>query len=166
MALKEKLQNDLNSALKAREDLKRLVLGSLLSAIHNKEIEKRTVKARETPTASAEELEKASGLSDEEILKALQSEIKKRKEAIELYQKGGREELAQKEKDEINILIQYAPEQMSEDELRKIVKEAIAETGAKEIKDMGKVIAAVMAKVKGAADGSEVSKIVKEELIK
>ena len=110
MPLKEKLQQDLNSALKNREDLKRLVLGSLLSAIHNKEIEKRTVKARETPTASAEELEKASGLTEEETAKIIKSEIKKRNQAIELYQKGGREELAQKEKDEIGILLNYAPE--------------------------------------------------------
>lgn len=165
MPLKEKLRQELNSTLKNREDVKRLVLSTLLSALHNKEIEKRTIEARKTPTASAEELEKASELTEEEILKTIQSEIKKRKEAIELYQKGGREELAQKEKDEMNILIQYAPEQISEDELRKIVKETVAEIGAKEMKDMGKVIAAVMIKVKGRAEGGVISKIAKEELV-
>lgn len=115
MTHKQKLQQDLNSALKNREDLKRVVLGTLLSAIHNKEIEKRTTEARKKPEMSPQELEKSGELTDEEIIKVIQAEIKKRKEAIEIYQKGGREELAQKEKDEINILLQYVPQQMSED---------------------------------------------------
>ncbi len=166
MSLKEKLQEDLNSALKAREDLKRVVLGSLLSALHNKQIEKRTAEAKKTPSPSREELEKASQLNEEEIIKIIQSEIKKRKEAVELYQKGGRQELAQKENDEMQILSQYVPEQMAEDELRKIIKETIEELQAKELKDMGKVISRVMAKTKGQAQGSEVSRIVKEELTK
>ena len=110
MPLKQKLQEDLNSALKNREDLKRVVLGSLLAAIHNKEIEKRTAKAREAPSSSAEELAKTSEVIDEEIIKVIKSEIKKRNQAIELYEKGGRQELAQKEKNEIEILLWYAPE--------------------------------------------------------
>ena len=148
------LFRSLNSALKARENLKRVVLSSLLSAIHNKEIEKRTV----------QKVAEAVELTDEEIIKVIQTEIKKRKEAIELFEKGGRTELAQKEKDEMKILLQYVPAQMNEENLRKIVKEMIEETGAKEMKDMGKVISAVMAKVKGTADGGEVSRIVKQEL--
>ena len=99
MTLKQKLLEDLNSALKAREDLKRVVLSSLVAAIHNKEIEKRT----------AQKVAEAVELTDEEILKVIQSEIKKRKQAIELYQKGNREELAQKEKNEMEILLKYAP---------------------------------------------------------
>lgn len=110
MSLKEKLQQDLNAALKNREELKRVVLGSLLSAIHNKEIEKRTAKSREIPQAAAEELQKASEITDEEIAKVIKSEIKKRRQAIELYEKGNRPELAQKEKNEIEILLNYAPE--------------------------------------------------------
>lgn len=110
MPLKQKLQEDLNSALKNREGIKRLVLSSLNSSVHNKEIEKRTAKAKEMPSASAEELEKASELTDEEIIKIIKSEIKKRNQAIELYQKGNREELARKEKNEIDILLEYAPE--------------------------------------------------------
>lgn len=110
MNLKEKLREDLNSALKNREDLKRVVLGSLLSAIHNKEIEKRTAEAKNQPQLSIEELQKVSELTDEEITKAIKSEIKKRKQAIELYEKGNRQELAQKEKNEIEILLKYAPE--------------------------------------------------------
>lgn len=110
MSLKEKLQQDLNSALKAHEDLKRVVLGSLLSAIHNKEIEKRTAEAKVRPELSIEELGKASEVTDEEIVKTIKSEIKKRKQAIELYEKGGRNELARKEKNEVEILLEYAPE--------------------------------------------------------
>lgn len=110
MHLKEKLQQDLNSALKSREDLKRVVLSSLLSAIHNKEIEKRTAEAKKKPELSIEELAKSAELTDEEIIKIIKSEIKKRNQAIELYQRGKREELAQKEKNEIEILLNYAPE--------------------------------------------------------
>lgn len=110
MPLKQQLQQDQNSALKNREDLKRVVLGSLLSAIHNKEIEKRTAEAKNHPELSIEELSKASELTGEEITKVIKSEIKKRKQAIELYEKGNRQELAQKEKKEIEILLEYAPE--------------------------------------------------------
>ena len=106
-SLKQKIQEDLTAALKAHEDLKRLVLGSLMSSIHNKEIEKRTAKAKEMPSASSEELEEASRLTDEEITKVIEKEIKKRKDAIELYEKGHRPELAQKEKEEMNILLLY-----------------------------------------------------------
>lgn len=97
MPLKQKLQQDLNSALKNREDLKRVVLSSLIAAIHNKEIEKRTV----------QKLAEAVELTDEEIIKVIQSEIKKRKQAIELYEKGNRPELAKKEKEEMDILLKY-----------------------------------------------------------
>ena len=108
MPLKEKIKEDLTAALKMREDLKRIVLGSLLSSIHNKEIEKRTAKAREAPSSNTEELARASELTDEEITKTIKSEIKKRNQAIELYEKGNRPELAQKEKNEIEILLEYA----------------------------------------------------------
>lgn len=100
MPLKQKIQQDLNSALKAHEDLKRVVLGFLIAVIHNKEIEKRTV----------QKLQEATELTDDEIIKVVQSEIKKRKQAIELYEKGARPELAQKEKNEIEILLQYVLE--------------------------------------------------------
>jgi len=110
MLIKKKLQQDLNSALKNREDLKRVVLGSLLAAVHNKEIEKRTAEAKNQPQLLIEELQKVSELTDEEIIKVIKSEIKKRKQAIELYEKGGRQDLAQKEKNEMEILLWYAPE--------------------------------------------------------
>jgi len=162
--LKEKLQNDIKEAMKAGDAVRRLVLSLLQSAIKNKELEKRA-KLSKTGT-DVDKLEELSKLSDEEIMDVISSEAKKRRESVESYEKGGREELAQKERDELAILMEYMPEQMSEDEIREEVKKAIAETGAKEIKEMGKVLQVLMPKVKGKADGQTVSRIVKEELSK
>ena len=154
MVLKQQIQDDLNEAVKGREELISSVLRLLLSAILNKEKEKR-YKLKE---------DKDVPLTDEEIIGIVSSEIKKRREAIELYEKGGRQELADKEKKEAVILQKYLPEQMSEVELKKLVVGAIKKTGAKEQKDMGKVMAELMPKTKGKADGSLISKVVKELL--
>ncbi|MDO8601499.1 MAG: GatB/YqeY domain-containing protein [bacterium] len=154
MSLKEKIHQDLIEALKSKEELKTSVLRLLSSSILNKEKDKRY------KSGKAEDVL----LTDEEIIDVISSESKKRKEAIELYQKGGRPELAKKEKEEMEILQKYLPEQLGEEEIRKLVKEAVAKTGAKEQKDMGKVMAELMPKVKGKSDGSLVSKIVKESL--
>ena len=159
--LKMRLQEDAKHALKSGEQTKRLVLNMLLTSIHNKEIEKRTKLSKE---GIVSDLEKGSELTDEEIVLSVFSEVKKRKEAIEIFQKGGREELAVKERDELTILESYMPEQLNESEVRDAVNRSISETGAKDIKEMGKVIGAVMGKIKGKADGQMVSKIVKEEL--
>ena len=99
-------------------------------------------------------------------MKLVSSEIKKRKDAIALYEQGKRPELAEREKKEIEILKKYLPEQLSEEEIKKIVAESIEKTGAKEMKDMGKVMADLNPKIKGKADGGEVSKIIKEILNK
>ena len=107
---------------------------------------------------------KESALSDDEIIETISSEIKKRKEAAFEYEKGNRSELADKEKKEAEILKKYLPEQLSEEEIRKLVQDAIQKTGAKEQKDMGKVMGVLMPQVKGKADGGLVSKIVKELL--
>ena len=156
MVLKEKIHIDLIEALKSREELKTSVLRLLSSAILNKEKEKRY------QFGKAEDI----SLIDEEIIEVISSEIKKRKEAADLYEKGGRAELAQKEKKEIEFLKAYLPEQLPENEVKRLVKEAIEKTGAKEPKDMGKVMAELMPKVKGKADNSLISRIVKESLIK
>src|SRR3989338_3412244 len=158
--LKMRLQEYAKHALKSGEQTKRLVLNMLLTSIHNKEIEKRTKLSKE---GIVSDLEKGSELTDEEMVLSVFSEVKKRKEAIEIFQKGGREELAVKERDELTILESYMPEQLNENEVRDAVKRSISETGAKDIKEMGKVIGAVMGKIKGKADGQMVSKIVKEE---
>ena len=161
MSLKNKIQEEAKNALKSGERVRRLVLNMLLTSVKNKEIEKRTKLSKDNIT---DDLDKKSELTDDEIISVISSEVKKRKEAIEAYQKGGREELAVKELDELEVLKTYLPEQMGEQEVREIVKRVILETGAKDIKEMGKVIGSVMVKVKGKADGSMVSMLVKEEL--
>ena len=104
------------------------------------------------------------GATNDDVVEIISHEIKKRNEAIDLYRKGGRDELAQKEEKELEILKAYLPEQMSEDEIRKLVQEAISFTGASSMQEMGKVMGTLMPKVKGKADASLVSNIVREAL--
>lgn len=164
MASKGKIQEDLTAALKESKETELSVLRMLLTAISGRETEKRTKLWKAKPNSKPEDLEKESQLSEEEIMEAVSSEIKKRREAIGLYEKGHRPELADKEKKEMAILQKYLPEQLGEGEIKKMVKEAVAKTGAKEMKDMGKVMAELMPKAKGKADSALVSKIVKESL--
>ena len=164
MALKDNIREDLKEAVKNREELKSSALRLLLAAIFNKEKEKRYKLSKEKPELSGEELEEESQLNDEEVIDVISSEARKRKESIVEFEKGGRKDLVEKEKKELEILEKYLPEQLSEEEIKKLVKEAIDKTGAKEMKDMGKVMQEVMPKVKGKADGSLVSKVVKELL--
>lgn len=140
------------------------VLRQLSAAVLNKEKEKRYKISKDKPELSGEELEKESQLADEEVLEIISSEAKKRRESIELFGKGGRQDLVDKEKKEEEILQKYLPEQLSEEDLKNLVKEAVEKTGAKEMKDMGKVMQELTPKVKGKADGSRISKIVKELL--
>lgn len=149
MNLKEKIRNDLKEALKKREELKISTLKILLSSITNSEIQLR---------------KKEEGLSDGETQKIIKSEAKKRKEAAEAYEKGARQELAEKEKNELAILKSYLPEQLSDEEIGKTVKETIAELDAENADDFGKVIKKVMEKTKGQADGNKVSEIIKKLL--
>src|SRR3989344_680237 len=160
--LKEKLQKDLNESLKSGDQLKRLVLGMVMTAVKNKELGKRQQLSK--AVSDTGELEKQSQLTDEETIEVVASEVKKRKEAMVQFKTGGRDELAQKEKSEMDILLTYLPEQLDEDEIRAEVQKTIAEVGAAGVKDMGKVIGAVMAKLKGRADGGTVSRLVKELL--
>lgn len=165
MALKEKLQDDLIEVIKKKEELSSSVLRLLSAAILNKEKEKRYKLSKDTPDIKEETLAKESELTDEEIIDVISSEIKKRKEAVSGYEKGERKELAEKEKKEIEILKHYLPEQLSEEEIKKIAQAAIKEVGAKEQKDMGKVMGVLAPQTKGKADGSLVSKVVKELLV-
>jgi len=147
--LKDKIQEDLKASMFARDELKTSTLRLLLSSLKNYEIEK--------------------GLNyeanDEDVLTIIGREIKKRKEAVEAYTQAGREESAQKEQTELDILGAYQPEQMNEDEIRKIVKNAIEQTGATSMQDMGKLMGVIMPQVKGKADGNLVNKIVRENLV-
>ena len=164
--LKQTIQSSVNESLKAGDHFLVEVLRMLLAAILTKEKEGRFKVSKAKPGISEADLQKESQLTDEEIIDVISSEIKKRKDAISLYNQGNRPELAEKEQKEIDILIKYLPEQLSGEELKKLVSEAITATGAKEMRDMGKVMADLMPKVRGKADSAEISKIVKEILAK
>lgn len=149
MSLKEKITSDLKDAMRAGDVVRRDTLRLLDSAIKNTEIEK---KKRET------------GLTDEEILEVVGKAVKQRQDSIRQFEDGGRPELAEKEKAELEILVPYLPEQLSEDELRAVVKEVIAKTGASGVADLGKVMGQAMGRVKGKADGNIVREIAKQSL--
>jgi len=146
MGLLQTLQEEMKQALKAKDTLKLSVIRMLISEIKKVQIDTK------------------KDLSDEEIIQVIQKYAKQRKESIKQYRDAGREDLAQKEEKELEIVSKFLPKQLSEDEIVKIVEQAIVETGASSMKDMGKVMKIVMEKVKGRADGSVVSKIVKEKL--
>jgi uncharacterized protein YqeY len=111
------------------------------------------------------EIEKMKPLDDAEAVSVLNTLVKQRKDSIDQFRKGGREELAQKEESEIKIIEEYLPAAASEDDIRKAIEEAIQETGASSIKDMGKVMKATLVRLAGkSADGSRVSQLVKEKL--
>ncbi len=162
--LKEKIEEDFKKALKERKEIEISTLKLLRAAIFDKEREKRYKIAKENPEFSQEELERKCQLTDEEMLAVIASEIKKRKEAIFEFEKGKRKDLVEKEKAEIDVLKKYLPKELSQDEIEKIAKETIKNLGAKDIKDMGKVMKELMNKLKGRADGSLVSQIVKKLL--
>lgn len=162
--LKNKIQSDLTEALKSQNAVVRDTLRVLSAAILSKEKEKRYKISKDGKVSTEEELTKKSVLIDEEVMDVIVSEAKKRKESILEFEKGKRDDLAKKEKQELEVLQKYLPEQLPEEEVKKLVKEAVENTGAKEIKDMGKVMAALMPKIKGRADGGMISKIVKDLL--
>jgi len=164
--LKQQIQNSIKGAMKAGDQVLVGTLRMVMAVIATKEKEKRYKISKDKPELKEEELVKESELADEQIVEVISSEIKKRKDAIVLYQQGNRPELAEKEQKEIEILIKYLPEQLSGEELKKLVEESIVSTGAKEMRDMGKVMADLNPKIKGKADGGEVSKLVKELLSK
>lgn len=144
--MKETLNEDLKTSLKAGEKLKLSTIRMLLSEIKNAEIAKR------------------GELTDEELLAVAAREARKRNEAIEEFSKGGRQDLVDKETYELSVLEQYLPEQMPEDEVRRIVAETIEEVGASTPTDLGKVMGSLMPKVKGKADGKKVNQLVREML--
>jgi uncharacterized protein len=150
MSIKETILNDLKSAMKAKDADRLRVLRSLKAKILEKEISERTGGEAQ--------------ITDEQTVEVLIKAAKQRKESIDQFEKGGRSDLAESEKAELDIIESYLPKMMNEDEIRKEVKAYIGDTGASSLADMGKVMGAMMGKLKGKADGSEVSRIVKEEL--
>lgn len=147
--LKQKVQDDLKSAMLAKDERRTSVLRLLLSAIGYYEIEKGGAGYEAT---------------DENVLAVITKEAKQRRDSIEQFKAANRQELVDKESKELELLSSYLPEQMSKDEIRSLVQDAISQTGAKTMQDMGKVMGILMPKVKGKADGGVVSKIVKEKL--
>jgi hypothetical protein len=145
--LQEKIQAQMTEAMRAKDSLRLSVLRMMKSAVKNKEVEKMKV------------------LDEGEVLTVLSTLVKQRKDSVDQFRKGGREELAQKEEAEIKIIEEYLPAAASEDDIRKAIEEAVQETGASSIKDMGKVMKAALARLAGkSADGARVSQMVKEKL--
>jgi hypothetical protein len=142
MALKEQLRDDLNAARRARDRERTLILTTTLSEVRNREIEL------------------GRDASDEDVREVVQRAVKRRREAAEQMRAGDREDLAAKEDAEAALLVQYLPAQLSEDEVRGHVREAIA-AGAD---NMGAVMGRIMPRIKGVFDGREANRIVKEEL--
>ena len=146
--LKREIDRDLKEALKKRDSLRLNVLRMLKSDIRYKEIEKR------------------SKLSDDEIISVLSSSIKKRKDSIQQFEKGEREDLASREKAELDVISKYLPQQLTQEELWDIISQAIEEAGAAGPSSLGTVMKAVMPKIKGRADGKKVNQMVSSQLQK
>ena len=157
MSIKDKINENIKAAFKSGLKDEVSALRFLSSVIKNKELEKRTRLSKENKDIA--ELEKLSKLSDEEIMSVISGEIKKRKDSIVQYEKGGRDDLVKKETAELEILKKYAPAEMPEEELRAIIKNKIIGQ-----KDFGKAMGLVMAEVKGRADGVAVKRIIEEEM--
>ncbi|XAK03045.1 GatB/YqeY domain-containing protein [Campylobacter coli] len=146
MTLKEQILNDIKEAMKQKDDFKRDTLRTLNAAFKQVEVDERIE------------------LDDERILKIITSEIKKRKDAIELYSKGGREDLAQKEQEEITLFESYLPQQLSDEELQMALKELIVNLGVSSLKDQGLVMKEAKAKFGARVDGKRLNVTLRELL--
>lgn len=146
MSLKEQLTADMKEAMKNKEKERLAVIRMVRGAIRQQEIDGQ------------------KELGEEDVIAVISKEVKMRRDSMEEFQKGGREDLVEKTQAEIDVLLPYLPAQLSEDEVRELVKAAVEQTGASTPKDMGKVMGVLMPKVKGRADGKMVNTIVKSFL--
>ena len=146
MSLKEQLTADMKDAMKNKEKERLAVIRMVRGAIRQQEIDGK------------------KELGDEDVIAVISKEVKMRRDSIEEFKKGAREDLVEKTQAEIDVLLPYLPAQLSEDEVRELVKAAVEQTGAATPKDMGKVMGVLMPKVKGRADGKMVNTIVKSFL--
>ncbi len=146
MSLIAEIETDLKDAMKERDGVRRDALRLILNALR----------------AAEKEIQRP--LHEDEELQVLQRERKRRLEAIEAYRAAGRDDQADKEEDELDILEDFMPEPLSDEELEAIVDDAIAENGATSLRDLGRVMADVMPQIAGRADGSAVSQLVREKL--
>lgn len=147
--LKDTIQEDLKQAMISKNEEKLSTIRMLKSALQYFEIQK--------GGAGYE-------ASDEDVIEVVGREIKKRRESIEMFEKGGRQELADKEKRELEVLQNYLPQQLTEEEISRLVDDAISNTGASSMQDMGKVMGILSPQIKGKADGGVVSSLVREKL--
>ncbi len=147
MSLQSKISEDVKNALRNQEKLKLSVLRMLLASIKNRIIE---LKNKELP--------------DEQIVAVIGSEIKKRRDAVYEFEKVGRQDAADVEKDEISILMDYMPAQLTEDQIISLIDNTISELSIESIKDLGKLMKSLMPKTRGKADGALVSKLVRKKL--
>jgi len=150
MSIKEKIVNDMKTAMKEKNTLTLQVLRSLKSKLMEKEISERK--------------DGDATLTDEQTIEVLMKAAKQRKESIEQFESGGRDDLAEKEKKELEIIDSYLPQMMDDGEIREVVKEKIKQLDASGLQDMGKVMGVLMSELKGKAEGARISAIVKEEL--
>jgi uncharacterized protein YqeY len=146
MSLKKRLMEDLKTSMKNKDKIKKNAVTLIRSSIKQQEVDTR------------------KDLNDDDIIDIISKQIKQKKNSIEDFRKGNREDLIELTKQEISILETYMPEQLSDDELEDIVKKAVEETEAKTKRDIGKVMSKVMPLVKGRADGNQVNKIVMKYL--
>lgn len=146
MTLASKLQEDLTAAIRAHDELRRDTLRMVISAAYNE-----AKRARRD-------------LTDDEVVQVLTREVKTRTESVEAYTNAGRADAAEREKAEIEIIRGYLPEQLDASELERLVSAAVEESGATSARDMGKVMSVLMPKVRGRADGKQVSAMVNAEL--
>lgn len=146
MSIKAKLSEDMKTAMKAKDSARLSTIRMLNSSIKNKEIDQRR------------------DLAEDEVMAVISTAVKQRRDSIEQFKTAGRQDLVEKEEAETAILLSYLPQQLTEDEIRGIVKSAITETSATSGKDMGKVMKVIMPQTKGKADGGLVNKVVKELL--
>ncbi len=142
----EQLQNEMKSAMKASDKSRLMGLRNLIGKI------------------KAKQIDKGEALSDEEALKVVQTAAKQLRDSVEQYKQGGRDDLVEKEAFELSIAEEFLPEMMSEDEVTKIIKNIISETGAESMKDMGKVMGSSMQALSGKADGKVVQTVVRNLL--
>ena len=146
MSLQAKLEEDLRTAMREGNTLSRSVIRYLRSEIHNEEIDKQTV------------------LDDEGIITVLSRQVQRHRDSIEAFTNGNRHDLVEKEKAELSIVLQYLPEQMSQEEIVAVVERTIQEVSARGPQDMGRVMARVMSQVRGKAEGRQVSAAASEIL--
>ncbi len=146
MTLRERLDDDLKKAMRARDDVSLSVIRNIRSVVKNREIDRKCI------------------LDDSGIAEVITSLVKQRRDSIRMFREAGRDELVAKEESELALLLDFLPSQLTAEEIEQIVSAAMVATGALSMKDMGALMKAVIPQVAGRADGSLVSRIVKEKL--